>query len=320
MLNRKSFFVPFLFVLALSSQHALEAAKYYAEIVHKGSVAIPLQPKETEEVPLVNPFESKRECWESFHTGIRDAMLRGHTPLFTNHDTIHTLEDQGNLFLWRWLEKQIFSPVGQPIGPIPGDAKMFVRTLRKKEYYQKKPYYGGDAVSYCSRMPYFSTSLVCPSDAEFYTSDGERSTGFILTVPAKNILVASGRDFDSGLAEDYLNCRDRKLQDVTHNVERFLTMGVDSPDDCLAKILSKKYKYSYEFIHNEILIQPEVPGGSVCLITGAFVLENSSDPSTWQPQSREFYDWATKKGLSVVRFFNPNWLQDELSVLLKDDD
>jgi len=314
-LKKKSLCPALLFLLALSPLSSIYAGGYNASIILEGSNSIPLKAQETEEIPLVSLHDIERKPLNSFHISIHDAMIKGRTPLFTNHDNIRTQADKENLTRWEGVTGKLFSPASSPLGQISGDTIMFVRTLEDLEYYKKYPYYGGDPAEYCSRMPYISTSLFRISDAEFYTQGGSRSTGFILNVPTNNILCAAGSDLDSGKAENYLA---EHYYKIIENVERLLCMGVDSPDDCLSGKPSQKHKSLYQFSHNEIVIQPSISNGPSCSIDGAFVLENSPDFSDWKFQSQEFYNWAKDKGLTIVRFaelpeLTQNWLKKELN-------
>jgi hypothetical protein len=157
------------------------------------------------------------------------------------------------------------------------------------------------------------TSLLLSSEANFYTEGKSRSTGFIFHVPAQNILAASGNDLNCGKTKGLLS---GPWIPRVMRFESLLRAGVDSPTNC--KKTSENKRDVMGSYWNEIVVQPEVSGGSICSITGGFVLENSPDTSKWSNYSQTFYEFAKERGLAVVRFWEKE-LFPLLKPLLSDD-
>ena len=153
-----------------------------------------------------------------------------------------------------------------------------------------------------SAMPYSSLSLVRPSNAEFFNTS-KRSTGLIFKIFSENILAAARGCLGSGYAHDYLDQWNMQIEEA-------LLSGVSSPENCMSASGTKRCRCP---VSNEIVIQPSIPNGPSCSITGAFVLENSPDFSDWKPQSQEFYNWSKDKGLAVIRF-STNFLDLEKTI------
>ncbi len=294
MLKKKSLCPRLFLLLALSPLSSIYAGKYNASIILEGSAEISISGIPTREIPL--PTIHQLRCDNllgRFHKPIQDAMREGLAPRFTDHPNFRTPQDQENLAIWKDEENRFFNPAGKPSGAIDDNESLIARTLRPLDFYKEKAY-GGDPIEYFYRMPYGSLSLVRPSNAEFFNTS-ERSTGLFFNIHSENILAVASGCLGSGYAHDYL-----KNYDYALNFQKALLSGVSSPENCMSASGTARCGCP---ISNEIVIQPSIPNGPSCSITGAFVLENSPDFSDWKLQSQEFYNWSKDRGLAVIRFW-----------------